>query len=53
MDRTVLHSPVARKGQMTIPEKGRKVCESSWVTNCNTRWRNTELRFLCIQGFGD
>ena len=24
MDRTVLHSPVARKGQMTIPEKGRK-----------------------------
>jgi bifunctional DNA-binding transcriptional regulator/antitoxin component of YhaV-PrlF toxin-antitoxin module len=24
MDRTVLHSPVAKKGQMTIPEKGRK-----------------------------
>ncbi len=24
MDRTVLHSPVARKGQMTIPKKGRK-----------------------------
>ncbi len=24
MDRTVRHSPVARKGQMTIPEKGRK-----------------------------
>jgi hypothetical protein len=24
IDRTVLHSPVARKGQMTIPEKGRK-----------------------------
>jgi bifunctional DNA-binding transcriptional regulator/antitoxin component of YhaV-PrlF toxin-antitoxin module len=24
MDRTVLHSPVAGKGQMTVPEKGRK-----------------------------
>jgi bifunctional DNA-binding transcriptional regulator/antitoxin component of YhaV-PrlF toxin-antitoxin module len=24
MDRTVLRSPVARKGQTTIPEKGRK-----------------------------
>jgi bifunctional DNA-binding transcriptional regulator/antitoxin component of YhaV-PrlF toxin-antitoxin module len=24
MDRTVLHFPVAREGQMTIPEKGRK-----------------------------
>ena len=24
MDRTGLHSPVARKSQMTVPEKGRK-----------------------------
>ncbi len=22
------------------------------MTNCNTTWRKTELRFVCIQGFG-
>jgi hypothetical protein len=22
------------------------------VTHCNTKWRNTELQFQCIQGFG-
>ena len=22
------------------------------MTNCNTRWRNAELQFQCIQGFG-
>jgi hypothetical protein len=47
----MLHSTVTSKGQTTIPETIERLCESSRATDWSTRWRETELPFVCTSAF--